>query len=127
MIFSRLKLKLQSDRKATNSTRQLGFLWHYGHFMHDLVMPLNDWMVENQVNPKRFTLFINDIPHQSIGNYTPIIERLFGIKVKQLTETRFRKIPFKDLPYDVLKLRGYLMGPFSKKTFENIKATIGKR
>ncbi|MEM6580584.1 MAG: glycosyltransferase family 61 protein [Pseudomonadota bacterium] len=90
--------------------------------MHDFLMPLNDWLITNNIDPLNLTLYINDIPDQSIGNFVPIAQRLFGITIKQVPEHEFNQ-----LDLETLKLRAYLSGPFPRHTFSNIQTTIQNR
>lgn len=117
-----IKLKVYSDRWCPKTKRHIGYLWHYGHFIHDLVMPLNDWIIKNNIDPNNLTLYINDIPDQSIGQFTRHLEFIAGITVKQIPEEEFEP-----LPYETLNLKAYLFGPFSSTSFTNILASVNRR
>ncbi|GEM_PF-1793057 len=114
-------MKLFSNREYLNF-KQFGNLWHYGHFIHDLLMPLNDWLLKTGKDPKKMTLYIKDVPNQSIGPFGPILERFTGVKVKTIPAKAFG-----ELPYEILELKAYMFGPFMPETFENLQTTIDRR
>lgn len=112
-------LKLRSDRIWEKTGEPCGFLWHFGHFMHDFVMPFADWMAENEVSPDSIELIIEDIPEQGLGNFITYLQPLFGIQARQVDSQTFQQTAGTELI-----LKAYLFGPFEKKTIENVHKLI---
>ena len=48
---SKAQFKLHSIRVSPETNVGSGYLWHYGHFIHDLIMPLVDWLEETGEDP----------------------------------------------------------------------------
>ena len=117
-----LHLKVHSDRWWEEEEKQIGFLWHYGHFILDLVLPLNDWLMESDVDPTRLTLHLRNTPDQSLGTFAPLLTELFGITVEECSEEEFEA-----LPHETLSLKGYVFGPFPEKSCRNILQRIENR
>jgi len=57
-------LKLRSIRISPDPNLGIGYLWHYSHFIHDIIMPLIDWLEESQTKAESVHLLIEDTPVQ---------------------------------------------------------------
>lgn len=101
---------------------QSGFLWHYGHFIHDLLLPLNDWFITAGEDPARVQLYLQDTSDQSVGPFTGIVETFFQTTLTEVPPEQFEKIPG-----TTLTLKAYLFGPYPAHTFENMLATADAR
>ncbi|MCJ8330518.1 MAG: glycosyltransferase family 61 protein [Lentisphaeria bacterium] len=112
--------KLHSIR--VNGKHICGFIWQYGHFIHDVVMPLIDWLEESQEDPKSMHLLIEDTPDQSIGPFLELLEALTGVTAEILSTRRFQRAQGISL-----ELHAYLFGPYKPESFINIQSTIVER
>lgn len=117
-----MRLKITSDRWWPEKQVQSGYLWHYGHFVHDLLMPLNDYFTTRSIDPTGWTLYLQATPDQSIGAFAPIVAAFFGAKVEEIDPSDFEALDVEHLP-----LRAYLFGPFHDATLKNMLATAVRR
>jgi hypothetical protein len=111
--------KLRSLRISAETGRSTGYLWHYGHFIHDLIMPLADWIVAHDIDPQSIDLFIEDTPDQSVGPYVDLIQTLLGVPATLLTASEFDDLEGADLP-----LQAYLFGPYQSSSLENLQRIV---
>lgn len=114
-----LPLKLRSVRIRPDTGQASGYLWHFGHFMHDLVMPLTDWLVDSNVQPHHICLYIKDSPDQSVGPFRDMIKPLLGIQASLVSVEEFQ-----NLQVDELVLHGYMFGPYEPSSLANIQRWI---
>jgi hypothetical protein len=114
--------KLRSVRISAETGKPSGYLWHYGHFIHDLIMPLADWLVEGSIDPEAIELFIEHTPDQSVGPYVDLIRSLLGVRAKLVTPQRFKNLDGKDLA-----LHAYLFGPYKPSSLENVQQLVLSR
>lgn len=112
-------LKIRSHRNVRGKSKQIGKLWHYGHFMHDFVMPFNDWLFAAEIDSCDLTIYFEDTPDQSVGALIKHVRVLFGVRAKILPPEKFHA-----LPYDTLELHAYLSGPFSKQSCDQLLANV---
>ncbi len=117
-----LNLKLRSIRIRQDTGKPSGYLWHFGHFMHDFVMPLTDWLVNSNESPQHISLFIEDSPDQSVGSFIGMIEPLLGIHANLVSIEEFQSLQFDDLV-----LHGYMFGPYQPSSLNNIQRWIVPR
>ena len=111
--------KLRSLRISPDTGKPTGYLWHYGHFIHDLIMPLADWIVEQDIDPAAIDLFIEDTPDQSVGSYVDLITSLLGVRAKLFAPQTFKDIHGKDLA-----LGGYLFGPYKTSSLAHVQQMV---
>jgi len=114
--------KLRSVRISPDSGKPSGYLWHYGHFIHDLIMPLADWIVEEDIDPEAIDLFIEHTPDQSVGPFVDLITSLLGMRAKLLTPQTFNDLQGKDLA-----LHAYLFGPYKPSSLDHVQQIVLSR
>lgn len=118
----KLSMKVFSDRRRGAEKKQVGLLWHYGHFIKDFLMPLNDWLIDAGINPEGVTLFMEDVPFQTVGEFASTVERFTGVRLVTLPSPAYHA-----LPYNTLTLKGYGFGPFVPETFDKVIESVEKR
>lgn len=116
------RLKLRSVRIRPDTGKPSGFLWHYGHFIHDLVLPLNDWLASQGQDVVPTVLLIEDTPEQSVGRLLGLIPPLLGIDAELLRSEDFHRADG-----ETLVLEAYLFGPYSTATLRNVERRIWPR
>lgn len=109
-------------RIAPDTGKPTGYLWHYGHFIHDLIMPLADWIVEEDLDPETIDLFIEHTPDQSVGPFVDLITSLLGVRAKLLTPQTFKDLQGKDLA-----LNAYLFGPYKPSSLHHVQEIVLSR
>lgn len=114
---SKLKrpLKLISDRWWDDIGKPSGYLWHYGHLVHDLLMPLNDWFLQEGVDPGDVSLFLQNTADQSVGPFVPVVEAFFGTTLTELPPDEFES-----LAAETITLQAYLFGPYTRQSCDNM-------
>lgn len=111
-------LKVYSDRPDPARVKRMGHLWHFGHFMHDFLLPMNDWRLAHQPDLSTTTLYMCNTKDQSVGSFHGIVEEFLQTELKLVPPDAFREVPGQDL-----KLRAYLFGPYSRQTCANMLST----
>jgi len=111
--------KLRSVRISPDTGKPTGHLWHYGHFIHDLIMPLADWIVEKNLDPEAIDLFVEQTPDQSPGPFFDLISSLLGVRTYLLTAQIFDDLQGRDLA-----LHAYLFGPYKPSSLENVQQLV---
>ena len=114
--------KLRSVRISPETGKPSGYLWHYGHFIHDLIMPLADWLVEGNIDPEAIDLYIEHTPEQSVGPYVDLIKSLLGVRAELLAVQSFKDLDGKDLV-----LHAYLFGPYKRSSLDNVQQLVLSR
>ncbi|HEY0726292.1 MAG TPA: glycosyltransferase family 61 protein [Pyrinomonadaceae bacterium] len=109
-------------RISPDTGKATGYLWHYGHFIHDLIMPLADWIIEQDIDPAAIDLFIEDTPDQSVGSYVDLITSLLGVRTKLFAPHAFKDLHGKDLVLD-----GYLFGPYKASSLVHVQQMVLSR
>ena len=105
--------------------RTVGGLWHFGHFMHDFLMPMSDYLETLRPDPSykiEVILFVRCKPRplkimdDFLGDFTDIAERLLNIKV------RYEHQHFFNTLYDVKlhDIQCYGFGPYFPQTFDKL-------
>lgn len=115
-------LKVYSDRSDLAGERRAGRLWHFGHFMHDFLLPMNDWRLARKPDLSRTTLYMCNTPDQSVGSFHGVVEEFLQTELKLVPPDEFEKVPGQEL-----KLKPYLFGPYSGKTCANMLSTARQR
>jgi hypothetical protein len=115
--------------------RRIGFLWHFGHFFHDFLMPMNDYL--ETARPDRgqkmhVVLFGAAQSKRPFDNYAPrllkrddflgdfkhIAEKFLNIEVRYEYG-----MPFEKRHKRPVRLRAYNFGPYSPESFIRLNRT----
>ena len=105
------------NRPKIHKDLPLGSLWHYGHFIHDFIMPMISYMNENIVSWKTVYL-ITDIQRDKIGTFRTLAEKILNIKIIE------EDIQTHEMP--VVNIRHYSFGPYNPSIFKHIIPHITK-
>jgi len=96
-----------------------GHLWHYGHFIHDFILPMIALLVNNKYD---HVYLLVSHPWCSLGTFLPIGEKILGLKI---TEIKPRETSL-SLPIRTIKTLGF--GPYNpiffKSNISYIKNTL---
>lgn len=117
-----MQLKLTSDRWWPERQVQSGFLWHYGHFIHDFLMPLNDLFIAQGTDPSGYTFYLQNTADQSVGPFASIVEAFFDATICEVSPQQFEA-----LGHEHLVVNAYLFGPYHAHTLDNMVATARRR
>lgn len=86
--------------------------WHYGHFIHDFLIPVTLLLERNNLHGIVKHIYILNTDDQSIGTFRPFAERFLDLQITELREKVFRE---KDIP--LYSLTSYDFGPYPKFIF----------
>ena len=100
--------KLNIDGTKKKPEPHLGYPWHYGHFIHDVVLPFSHIYLKYLKDGKKITnTVLSAHRKQTIGTFEKHFNYLFGVSHKELTE-----LNFKTNNYPIIKLDTYYFGPY---------------
>lgn len=110
-----------------NDYPQLGWFWHYGHFIHDFIMPMILYINDSNPNLKKIYLINNNLyrsglPVFSIGKFKSMGEKLLNIKIEEIETSSL--IPE---PVPLITLTPYGFGPYKPEMFININPHVNRR
>jgi hypothetical protein len=96
-----------------------GLLWHYGHFIHDFIMPVILYI--NESNPRLTHIFIIQKTYQHehkayatcLGTLHAIAEKILGIKIMYTAAGDLTTMP-------VITLKSEVFGPYTEASFKHI-------
>ena len=107
-----IKLLLNIKPVDLNNTERnkiiIGRPWHYGHFIHDVVLPFSHIYLKYLEDGKKITnTILSDDERQTIGTFEKHFNNLFELSHREVTVREFttKKFP-------IIKLNTYLMGPY---------------
>ena len=118
----RRQLQMNKRGKLRYKDDHVGYLWHFGHFMHDLLMPLNDWMTDNTVDREGLVVVMQNTPKQSVGPFNEIVEDFLNVRFEEVSTQ-----VFDTLRGPKLTLNAYLSGPFERRSTDNMLRTAERR
>ena len=110
-----------------------GWLWHYGHFMHDFLMPVNDYLlkIRKDYNEKLRLILLAEKPinysrpkkrleavrrDDFLGEFKDAAEEFLNVKVDYKDRPEFEEVT---CDYSV-KLDVYKFGPYRTGSFTNL-------
>ena len=73
-----------------HSARASGTIWHYGHYVHDFLMPFHSFY-RDIGSPDHVVVNLINNSDQSIGNMKTIHEFLYPVRVNHLEEAEFEE------------------------------------
>jgi hypothetical protein len=105
---------------------QLGWFWHYGHFIHDFIMPMILYINDSNPNLKKIYLINNNLyrsglPVFSIGKFKSMGEKLLNIKIEEVETSSL--IP-ESVPLITLTPFGF--GPYTPDMFTHINSHVNR-
>jgi hypothetical protein len=105
---------------------QLGWFWHYGHFIHDFIMPMIFYINNSNLGLKKIYLLNNNVyrnglPVFSIGKFKPMAEKLLQIEIEEVETSALIK---ERVPTITLIPYGY--GPYRPDMFTHINPHINR-
>lgn len=112
--------------------RRIGFLWHFGHFFHDFLMPMNDYLATLRPDPSHSVGVIlfgaaqgpagfkGQIPgmikrDDFLGSFINFAEKFLNIKVRYEYGPAFEKVPRK-----LVRIKSYSFGPYKPESFDRL-------
>ena len=112
--MTKINLKLMDTTKNIDGTLKRprpGFPWHYGHFIHDVVLPFSHIYLQYLENGKTIkNTTLSDSEKQTIGTFETHFNTLFGISHKEITKNDFIK-----RKQSIVKLEQYGFGPYPRQ------------
>jgi hypothetical protein len=91
-----------------------GKISHYGHFIHDFIVPLIHHI--QTTNSKYTHIYLNNYTTwTNLGNFKDIAEKILGLKITQLPEEDINKL---DHPIVIISTLSF--GPYEPVLFKNI-------
>lgn len=110
-----------SDIKLYINKNYLGALFHYGHFIHDFIIPIIYHINVNNANWTHIYL-ITTSPSINLGTFKILGEKILGIPITQIPLSKESEI---NLP--VVKINDLGFGPYNPGLFKRILPYISKR
>ena len=105
----------------------LGWFWHYGHFIHDFIMPMIVYINDSNPNLKKIYLINNNLyrsglPVFSIGKFKSMGEKLLNIKIEEIERPS-------QIAYSVplITLTPYSYGPYKPEMFIHLNPHVNQR
>jgi hypothetical protein len=90
-----------------------GNLWHYGHFIHDFIMPVILYInTQNNIVIKNIYLITEDSSHE-LGTFNRTANKILGVSVKNIKKEECTNIP-------IVTLYSEYYGPYSNSQFKYI-------
>jgi len=78
-------------RMVKNVPDKRGNLSHYGHFIHDFIVPVMQHI--NESNAKYEHIYLENYTRwSSLGNFRPIAEKILGLKITELNTDEIDKL-----------------------------------
>jgi hypothetical protein len=105
------------NRPKIHKDLPVGSLWHYGHFIHDFIMPMIAYMNENKVSWKTVYLITNN-QRDKIGTFRTLAEKILNIVIIE-EDDQLSEMP-------VVNIRHYSFGPYNSIAFKHIIPHIKK-
>lgn len=121
------------DTIRVKTIRPVGFLWHFGHFMHDFLMPMNDYLKALRPDSSYklkvilFAACVNEaavLNHTArllkkddfLGDFIAIAEKFLNIEVQYEYGRTFSRL--NNIKMHVV--RPYSFGPYFPQTFDSL-------
>jgi hypothetical protein len=105
---------------------QMGWLWHYGHFIHDFIMPMILYINDSNPNLKKIYLINNNLyrsglPVFSTGKLKIMAEKLLNIKIEEVETSSI-------IPESVslITLTPCGFGPYTPEMFIHINPHVNR-
>ena len=127
-MFLSLPQRKNTDKIGVSFTEypQLGWFWHYGHFIHDFIMPMIFYINNSNKGLKKVYLLNNNVyrnglPVFSIGKFKPMAEKLLKIQIEELETAESIKdtVP-------LITLIPYGFGPYTPDMFTNLNSHVNR-
>ncbi len=103
------------------SHRRGGFLWHYGHFVLDFLLPLA--RLRRREHPGLRRVLLADTPDQSTGHFAAFVEPILGLDVAHLSPANLAALT--DVPQRVLS--GFGTGPYDFRDLHDFLDEVESR
>jgi capsular polysaccharide biosynthesis protein len=101
-------------KMVKNVPDKRGRFSHYGHFIHDFIVPLIHHIENSET--KYTHIFLNDYTKwTSLGNFRVMAEKILGVKITQLPQEDIDKLEYPKLIISTLSF-----GPYRPILFKNI-------
>jgi len=94
-----------------------GSLWHYGHFIHDFIVPMINHLITKQVRYDHIYLDYREISCK-IGSFKPIAEKILGIPITEVTSEDLTLLELNNL--ETIKIFTIGFGPYNPIVFKSI-------
>ena len=97
-----------------------GYLYHYGHFIHDFIMPCIHYIHSNSIKLKHIYLDVRE-PKYSLKSFKSLAKKILNITIIEYTKDNeyIKKIP-------LVKLNPFEVGPYKPCVFNHIIPHIKK-
>ena len=109
--MARIKLELIIKTKTINGVtngKNKGYPWHYGHFIHDVVLPFSHIYLKYLEDGNKITnTILSHDERQTIGTFRKHFNYLFGLSHRELQTGKYTKIND-----PIIKLSTYGFGPY---------------
>jgi hypothetical protein len=95
----------------------IGKLWHYGHFIHDFIVPV----ITHLNNTKKFNhiYLLTNKPWSTLGTFLQMAEKILGLKITEIIPEDVKLLYYK---VHTVKTLGF--GPYKPKFFKHINSYI---
>ena len=127
IILRKFRKNFQSNKeviilisdKLVNGNKRGGFPWHYGHFIHDFLLPISHYYNGSPVDIVKL-----ETEKQSIGTFKKHFEDIFNVKC---TEIDKQKYTYQNKNYSEVVLKSYGVGDYPPKYCLPLKNWAYKR
>ena len=127
IILRKFRKNFQSNKeviilisdKLVNGNKRGGFPWHYGHFIHDFLLPISHYYNGSPVDIVKL-----ETEKQSIGSFKKHFEDIFNVKC---TEIDKQKYTYQNKNYSEVVLKSYGVGDYPPKYCLPLKNWAYKR
>lgn len=101
-------------RIVKNEPDKRGQLWHYGHFIHDFIVPVIYYL--NTANVKYEHIYMEYYTKWStLGTFRPMAEKILGLKITELNTDKVDNLSVPRTDVSTLSF-----GPYNPKFFKDI-------
>ena len=116
---SNKEVKILISDKLVNGNKRRGFPWHYGHFIHDFLLPISHYYNGSPVDIVKL-----ETENQSIGTFKKHFEDIFNVKCKEVDK---QKYTYQNNNYSEVVLKSYGFGDYPPKYCLPLKKWAYKR
>jgi len=91
-----------------------GSLWHYGHFIHDFIIPMIYYINKHNINYNHIYLNYKSSDYR-LGTFKGMAEKLLGIPITEIKKKEIEELGLKNSPSITINTLGF--GPYNKFMF----------
>ena len=124
MVQIKLELVVKTiNIKGIIKCKNKGYPWHYGHFIHDVVLPFSHIYLKYLEDGNKITnTILSDNERQTIGTFGKHFNYLFGLSHREVQMQNYNKIK-----HPIIKLSTHGFGPYPDQYAIPLKRYVYKK